>query len=306
MSTSPRQPKRRINPLLDELDEVQKPVAPPVPPAEPDAEPDWIERTIRAAQEKRVSEAPAPPAAPRWPMLTGIWAFPFYLNTLGAWMAISAGLIISGWLTMFWIRYGALFAETVFYLGLPALTATGLTLGYAASCCLMIVEETSYGWDTFEISPGIDWKQWVWNLTHIAFLAIQAGIVGAAVQAVSFADTWWPSVLGTLAAFPLVLLGALAAEGAWVPLAFASVLQSVPLVRWAWAAFFLETTPLLVGWTLLTQAGLAGPSPWLTPVYAGPLLAAVILIYARLIGRLAGCIRVATESLNEGDDDEQS
>jgi hypothetical protein len=57
---------------------------------------------------------------------------------------------------------------------------------------------------------------------------------------------------------------------------------------------------------LLVKTQLAGQGPWLVPLYAAPLLATIILIYARLIGRLAGCISAATSKLSEGDDDEES
>jgi hypothetical protein len=43
----------------------------------------------------------------------------------------------------------------------------------------------------------------------------------------------------------------------------------------------------------------------LTPLYTAPLLAIIILIYARLIGKLAGCISASTKkTASEGDDDE--
>ncbi len=112
--------------------------------------------------------------------------------------------------------------------------------------------------------------------------------------------------VGTFVAFPFILLGALAADGAWVPIAIGMVLRSFVQVWWAWALFFLEITPMVVVWTLLTATELhgEGDTPWLVPLYAAPLLAAIILIYARLMGRLAGCISAKIIPLTKGDDDE--
>jgi hypothetical protein len=214
--------------------------------------------------------------------------------------------MVFAWLFIFWLEYGGMDTSTAYYLGLPALAAGILAIGYAASCFFSIIEETSKGWDTFEVSPGTEWKEWIWNFLHITALASQAGMVGYALQLACSADSWLPMAACTLALFPLVLLGALAADGAWAPLAIGKILQSFFQVGWAWGLFYLETTPLVVGWTLLVQIGLAGQGRWLTPLYAAPLLAAIILIYARLIGRLAGCISAATKLLNEGDDDEES
>jgi hypothetical protein len=299
MSIPPEKHKGRTNPLLDdaEFQIAPEPVKPRVVPA-------FVEKHIKAAEQKRVSAAKELPPAPRWPMLSGIFTFPFYLGTLGSWMFMSAGLMVFGWLFMFWIEYGAMDMSTVYYLGLPVFAAGVLTFGYAASCIFGIIEGTSNGWDSFEVSTGAEWKEWFWSFLHITALLAQAGMVGYALELVCATDSWLPMAVGTLAVFPLVLLGALAADGAWVPLAIGKTVQSFFLVGWAWGLFYLETTPMLLGWALLVKTGLA-QEPWLAPLYAGPLLAMIILIYARLVGRLAGCISAATTKLlDEGDDDE--
>jgi hypothetical protein len=109
--------------------------------------------------------------------------------------------------------------------------------------------------------------------------------------------------VGTFLAFPLVLLGALASDEAWVPLAIKTVLWSFAPLWWAWVLFYVETAVMAWAWTWLTLAGLR-EEPWLTPLYAAPLLAAILLIDARLAGRLAGCIVRETSKINdEGDDD---
>jgi hypothetical protein len=223
-------------------------------------------------------------------MLSGIFTFPFYLKTLGAWMAISFGLMLSSWLLMFWLGPGAMLGlDSARLFGFPTCTAALLTFGYAASCCLVIVEETCNGWDSIEVSAGIDWKEWAWNFAHITALVLQAAVVGHVVRLVSGSQSWLPLVVGTLAALPLVILGALAADGAWVPMAIVTVLRSLVRHPLAWGCFYLETAAMIFGWTSITATGLQR-APWLAPFYAASLLAAIILIYARLVGRLAGCI----------------
>jgi hypothetical protein len=68
-----------------------------------------------------------------------------------------------------------------------------------------------------------------------------------------------------------------------------------------WCIFYVAAIVMAAGWWGLTVAGLR-VSPWLVPFYSGPLLAAVMLIYARLVGRLAGCIAAAIESRSEEDE----
>ena len=297
----------------------ENPKRPPAPPADDDefkivsepvqqrVLPENVKRQLHAAQQKRISTADEPPPAPRWPMFSGILTFPFYLNSLGPLVFISLGLMVGAWLLMFWIEYGPIMgAASAWYLGLPTCLVGILTLGYAASCSLIIIEQTYNGMDTIELSaPGIDWKEWIWNFAHIAVLALQAAIVGYVAQRVISSNSSLPMAVGTFAAFPLVLLGALVADGAWVPLAIVKVLLSLVQVWWAWGIFYLATGAMAAGWTILTKSGLVGPNPWLTPLYAAPLLAIIILIYARLIGRLAVCIAAATtRHLTQGEDHE--
>ncbi|MGD0383748.1 MAG: hypothetical protein ABSA77_09515, partial [Thermoguttaceae bacterium] len=88
MSDPAEKPKGRINPLLDGEDFLiaAEPVKPSAEPVETRVVPDFVERHIRAAQQKRVSAAEELPPPPRWPMLSGIFLYPFYLSALGSWM----------------------------------------------------------------------------------------------------------------------------------------------------------------------------------------------------------------------------
>jgi hypothetical protein len=302
MGTPSKEPLSGIDSLLDELDEYK--VA--AKPVQERPMPEYIARQLHQASQKRVSAAEELPPPPQWPMLTGVLLFPFYLKTLEVFMFSSFGFMVSGWLLMFWIQYGFIGGTaTVYYIGVGVCAAIGLTLGYLITCCLTIIESTALGWDSIEISAGIDWKEWFWNLAHIFTLLLQAGMVGYAAQLICARESWLPMFTVTYAVFPLVLLGALAAEGAWYPQAIVSVLRSLIQVGWAWALFYFEMTPMIVVWYIITIKLLAGRSPWLTPLFAGPLFAFLILIYARLIGRLAGCISASTKkSFSQGDDDE--
>jgi hypothetical protein len=316
MATPPEKPTPRINPLFEDDDYR---VAPK--PVEQRAVPEYVAKHLRPAEktpksvagakrtsaspEKRVSAAEELPLPPRWPMLTGVLAFPFYLKSLEVLVYASIGLMVSGWLFMFWVAYGAFGGpQTVYYLGLPACAAITLTFGYLTTCCLTIIESTAAGWDSFDISPGIDWKEWTWNLTHVLALVAQAGLAGYAVQLLAPTRSWLPMIAVTYAVFPVVLLGALAADGAWLPLAIGAVLRSMVQKSWAWALFYFEMTPMVVAWSYITVTQLSGRAPWLTPLYSAPLLAIIVLIYARLIGRLAACVLSSQKSLSQGDDDE--
>jgi hypothetical protein len=301
VATPPEKPKGRTNPLLDDM---ELPIA--SKPVEPRVVPDFVKKHLDAARQKQASAVEAVLPPPHWPMFEGIWSFPFYLDSLGAWMFVSGGLMLSGWLFMFWIEYGAVGGtSTAYYIGLAACTAALLTLGFAASACLTTIEETSNGANSIDITPKLEWKEWVWDFAHITVLAMQAAMPGYAVQMISGSDTWMPMVAVTYLVFPLVLLGALAADGAWVPMAIGKALLSLVQAWHAWILFYLQVVPMAAGWWYVTRTELRSQTPWLVPLYSAPLLSAIILIYARLIGRLGGCIAESTSKpITEGDDDE--
>jgi hypothetical protein len=279
--------------------DVVEPREPPVP-----ALSDIVERYTQAGQRKMVSAAAEPPPPPRLPMLTGIFTFPWRLSVIASWVLISLGLMGTAWIWILWFGPGTILGPTsVRVFAMPACIALVLTFGYAITCCLTIIESTSQGWDSFNVSPPMEWKEWVWNFGRIAVLAIQASLVGAVVRGLDGSGSWTPAVVCTLAVFPLVLLGALASADAWAPLAIKTVLWSIVPLWWAWAIFYAATFAMAWAWAELAWAGMREDT-WATPIYAAPLLAAIILIYARLVGRLAGCIaRETSKHADEGDDD---
>jgi len=260
---------------------------------------DLLAKYLRSAPEYMTSAAAPPPPPPRWPMLSGVFTFPWYLDTLGPWMGISMGLIVTGLLLVFlWGPAAQMGLLAVRLLGPPIGVAGALTFSYAAACSFSVIENTFHGWDAIDEWPDLNWKEWGWSGARLIALLLQAGLAGLALQIVTMSFTWLLLVAGTLAAFPVVLLGALAADAAWFPLAILPVLRSLAPLGRTWALFYVETTVLIAGWTILTLFGLA-TSPWWTPLYSGPILAAVALIYARLVGRLGTCIAREQESRSD-------
>jgi len=242
-----------------------------------------------------VSQVEPLPPPPRWPMFSGVFTFPWRLQTLGCWMGISFGLIVTGYLfgVLFGpaARVGIMAVRAIF----PAACAAQLlALSYAAVCLLKVIEETSYGVDRVDCSVDMGWKEWSYSYAYLLFQIILAATVGYGLKLITFSDSWLPMIIGTFLALPIILLSSLAANAAWLPLSPAPVLRSFgPLWR-QWGLFYIYTGGLYVAWELLTLAGLR-QSPWLVPLYSGPMMAAAMLIYARLLGRLAWLISRLSE-----------
>jgi hypothetical protein len=166
-------------------------------------------------------------------------------------------------------------------------------LAFAARCMLVVVQETAQGQDEilWPKEPYVDW------LGHAVLFVELVGIwlAPAALTARLLRHTWLPDegplrVLllagpGLWLFFPIGLLSSLSAESRWVPF------------RWAIVQRMLRIAPATLGFYLLTIFVLsAAVVPWyyalfsaggaiLLPVAAG-VGAAVLFIYARLLGRL--------------------
>ena len=90
-----------------------------------------------------------------------------------------------------------------------------------------------------------------------------------------------------VATFPLILLSMLEADSAMKPLSL-PVVRSMGQACGAWGLFYVESTILLaaagwIAWQLTARLPLVGA------VTVPPLLVATLLVYFRLLGRLAWC-----------------
>jgi hypothetical protein len=190
-------------------------------------------------------------------------------------------------------------AETIMFMMLfVSLVASGIVfLCFASRCVLVVVQETGLGQDevTWPNEPYVDW------LAHAVLFVELLGIwiAPAALAARMLRHTWLTDqgflrvlVLvgpGLWLFFPVGLLSSLSASSRWIPF------------RWTIFYQFLRITPSAVGFYLLTALVLgAAAVPWYYTLIGGhtallPVAAIVsataILIYARLLGRLAWLIQ---------------
>jgi hypothetical protein len=85
--------------------------------------------------------------------------------------------------------------------------------------------------------------------------------------------------------YPICLLSSMEANSPWLPLT-KPILHSVVTLWWGWLVFYALAAAVLGGWLALIVVG-SWLQPFLAGLLGGPVLAAAILIYARLLGRLA-------------------
>ncbi len=277
-------------PADDDTYGLSEPVEPVQPPP-PTFRPSILEsrRSILERAEEPKADRQPRPATTRWPFLVGVFNFPWYLRTFAAWALISIGLVLA--------LVGVVVVIMLADMGFPFIAircfapAVGLvaaiTLSYASACATTVIETTVAGYDEVIDWPAGDWREWFWAFFGALTLAGVATAIGFVIGKGLGVNAWAAGGVAVFVLFPIFAFSALE-SGSPAVLVSWPVLRSFGTVWWAWLFFYLETGVLIGAWVAAT-AFFFVPHPWLTSLVAGPLLGAVIFIYARLIGRLLWC-----------------
>jgi hypothetical protein len=280
----PKRPK--VKPPADDTYAVSQPVEPTKRPRAVPAAPSILERAQLPLEREAERARPAPT---RLPFLVGVFNFPWYLRTMAAWGMISIGLTVSllGVLFCMYLDEQGVGVLAVRCFGVPVLLIATLTLSYASACCMAAIETTAEGYDEVIDWPSGYWRDWFFTMVAaLAILAIAMGIGGLIGWWLGI-GTWLPAAVTGYVFFPLFVLSTLEA-GSMTVLVSWPVLRSFWSVWWGWLLFYVETG-VAVAVAAVTAVAAFRLQPWLTPFIAGPAIGAAMLIYARLIGRLAWC-----------------
>jgi hypothetical protein len=236
----------------------------------------------------RRAEEDEPPA---WTFLSGTLSFPWRSDVILRWAYLTAGCtavaFLGGLIVLLYgsgDRFGvtaiAFFALPMFWLGL-------WTLSYAASCGLHVIVETAGGGDRIREWPDPNWREWAGSLIYVFFQLVLTNIVayfvGQLVGSFLGAPLLWAGLIAFLL-FPVVLLSTMETDNPFLPLS-GPILRSFWLYPQGWLVFYALTGALTA---VLAGAGaLAAWQPLVAAVVVGPVEAAYLLIYPRLLGRLA-------------------
>lgn len=253
-------------------------------------------------------DAAGRPVLPPWPLITGILPFLFTDGTRGKWFALSVGLMLAGGLLL-----GGLVAWGSwqprggdFFGGMKAIagvveTVFGLIFGViwlAAAACvfLAVVTESSAGRDRI---LGWPTSNFIDTMTEFFQVAVAVGISACPGWALVFflsADPLKQAVVTSVSlalGFPIVSLSQLAGGSAW-SVANSGILASMVQWPFTWAVFYFETLLLAAACALTAIPAVLFHPYWL--LLFAPLYVGAMLIYGRLLGRLAWRISVAPEN----------
>lgn len=236
-----------------------------------------------------------PQKPPRWTFFSGVFSFPWYPEIRSRWLGLSCGCLVITWVFLEFILpiltggIGSLnFGSAILFVTLGAFEAmlTGFVGAYATAHLLPVLVETASGSDHISGWPELGINDWLSDMFSIAIpiSAVAAATYGCAQLVQSLNGPPGPAAV---AVFPLILAVALLSSlesGSPGTILTSSILRSIGKHWSAWAMFYAVSTSLLGAWVILVV--LIGNSPGWASLVAGPSAAALMFIYARLLGRL--------------------
>ena len=244
---------------------------------------------------------------PDRPLISGVFQFPFYLESLQRWFGLTALALAPA--AMFYLVFNMAGFGVIFILGIAMLTlaAWGITV---AITMLTIVIETSYGNDRVTDWPGWMFQEWIgetfYLLVAIALSGVPAGMI-ALVASFVFLPDGLVFAMGMFVFFPFIQLSLLETSSPVDPFS-RPIWRSLSVSRKSWILFYSLSAGLAVltvGPLVLVDLLLRLPtlSPALhTVLLLGlmvPVGIGVSMIYFRLLGRLAWVC--SHEALSEED-----
>jgi len=279
---------------------------------------------------RRWPTAPEPrPPRPLVEFYATLARFPLARGVVSRWLLLSVGLtpaslILVAGQTWPWYRFGRWPTDMGWFIvfstvALPVALLVLWAFAYASSMFFCALEGTAAGADRIESWPDPDWTDWLGQLARLSYVIAVAG-------AFSFALGWcvgqaaaWLAVAGAIprpkdfgmafdlattatmlaASLPVVLLSTQESSCGMQPVTWRvwRSLDCKRLVLRSWTPLLMCSFGFMLAldWRFAVRLQYAACGHWLIAgLLLGPQLAAGILIYARLLGRLAWEINEST------------
>lgn len=262
---------------------------------EPDAGTDWEERF------------PPPPAERPLPLgefLCTVYTFPLRRTSTWRWFLLTIGLAPAFAIPADAIdRTGSWWTAGISLI--PLLFCVCWAVLYGAALFLCVTEATAAGANTIEEWPGDDWPEWIDSVVQLAYIITVTGVPSVALVSLirrtglnfnpaldeAFLANWspefWLATAGvTYFLFPVAMMSSLQARYKWIPLAWPVTRSFFAMeTAWLWPLFWMAGMPLVFlasGQLAFVRKGMYAQ----VGIAMGGQLAASLLIYARLLGRL--------------------
>ncbi|GEM_PF-982492 len=269
-------------------------------PARPGGHQDVIADQARQVLAKAAAEVEeverATPRLPDRPFVTGLVSFLFDVDAVLRWLMLTLMLHADVALLKWIIKLSS--GPGIAQMGALLMTLGASLLGLAmvaiaSACFLAILQDTANGYDKPEHWPGIELTDWMLD----AFYVVN-GLLAAALPGLFLGGTLmclggkvlsavYGGAISTLALFPVFLIS-MVTEGSCFAIASPAVWGTLQTSRHWWGKFYLISAGL--GLALLVLARwMASGGFFLTGLGAAAAVA-VMMVYFRLLGRLAWCL----------------
>jgi DNA-directed RNA polymerase subunit RPC12/RpoP len=244
---------------------------------------------LAAAKAQGLLREPQPVYRPRSTFFSDVFTFPWKGVNIARWTGMAVGFSATAYL----------FVQTAEMLGLwnksaPAMggiflivftVVAGVATGsLAAASFVAAIQDTADGYREPQESNMPEWNGWIFLL--FGFLAI--GVASAAIGfPLSFIEPIGVTAIlvSGLIVFPVLVLSAMEVDSFFAPYSRA-IARTIPRCWDIWLTFYFLSTAMLALWAVPFIAYVR-ESPALAALLSGPVLAAMMLIYARMLGRVA-------------------
>jgi hypothetical protein len=229
------------------------------------------------------------PIMPRWPLVTGVLPFLFSVAIPLVWIFSSAGFAGALWLLLTGIvmsgeGYGAIGGMPLFAAGCASMM---ICAAGTYTAILQIVMESSEGNRTIHHWPSL--PDWFVSLLYLGVALPFSGILGWVISFIPAvaADPRWVALANGASIFiffPIVMLSQLDINSP-AGLVSARILTSLKRCPFSWAFFYFENAVMAAicgGATYFVETKYPNATLWLVPLYV-----LALILFARLIGRLA-------------------
>ncbi len=238
--------------------------------------------------EANLAEAKRPPDPPRFLFVQGVFTYPWHLKTLATWILMSLAVTAAALIAAFCYHLLNVMFLAGRIIALPTGMICAATLSYASGCYMAVMLSTSEGIDEFDEWLESDWKSWFWTLPASAGMLVVSAVCGYGLSELLPISPVLVVAATTLVLYPVLQLSTLETGSIVSPFSRA-VLGSLGRCPIAWAIFYAEWMALGIGFLYLSYVTWHDP-PYISILFMGPVASALILIYARLLGRMAWSI----------------
>ena len=218
------------------------------------------------------------PDLPSWPLVNGVFAFPFYRETRVPWIAFSIGNLVMWGVLVFTWQVLVVVSAIMLLIGL-------MYFVWASRYCLTILTETANGVERIEDWSSSDVVERAFQALYLLNSLILSFLVGWGLEYLAGSLPQGIAPAATMfVLFPIVLLSMLERGTVLNPVSPA-VWWSVLANGWAWLGFYV-LAGLLVSAVVALDFGLRRLLGIWGSGLTAVLMATALMIYFRLLGRL--------------------